>query len=384
MTARERRPADEPNGHRDDEHISAPDRPGHGHEHRNEHGHEHGHEHGLAGAGCGAAVRAWAWISHVTRPHSHDSADKVDSALAASRDGIRTLWVSLVVLGVTVAAQAVVALISGSVALLGDTLHNSADALTAVPLGVAFLVGRRPASRSYTYGYGRAEDLAGIAIVVTILASACLAGWQAIERLVNPATVTHLPAVALAGVVGFVGNEWVAQYRIRVGRRIGSAALVADGLHARTDGFTSLAVVVGAAGIAIGWRWADPAIGLAITIAILLVLKDAATQVYRRLMDAVDPAITDQIESTLHRTCGVLAAPTIQVRWIGHQLHVECAVAVDRRLSLVDAHAIAVHAEHALLHAIPRLTAATIHTDPATGPNDAAGDHHAPLAHNLS
>src|SRR5258706_1803736 len=156
-------------------------------------------------------------LRHLLTPHSHDAADKVDPAMESSVEGIRALWISLLVLGVTAVLQAVVAAWSGSVALLGDTLHNVADALTAVPLGVAFLLGRRAANRRYTYGYGRAEDLAGIAIVLTITASAGFAAYEAIDRLFHPADVTRLPFVAAAGVVGFIGNELVARYRIGVG-----------------------------------------------------------------------------------------------------------------------------------------------------------------------
>jgi len=199
-------------------------------------------------------------VRHVLRPHSHDAADKVDAAMEASAEGIRALWISLAVLGVTALLQAAVVAISGSVALLGDTLHNAADALTAVPLGIAFVVGRRPPSRRYTYGYGRAEDLAGVVIVLFIAASSALAAYEAITRLAHPRPVSNLIAVAVAALIGFAGNEVVAWYRIRVGRKIGSAALVADGLHARTDGFTSLAVLLGVGGVAIGWDWADPAL----------------------------------------------------------------------------------------------------------------------------
>src|SRR5688572_9257307 len=264
------------------------------HEHHEDHHHDHRHE-------------WWDRVMHWLTPHSHDTRDKVDSALEASRDGIRALWISLVVLAATAVAQAVVVWFSGSVALLSDTLHNFADAMTAIPLGIAFLIGRRAATRRYTYGFGRAEDLAGIFIVLTIAASAVYAGYEAVQRLFNPQEVRHLGFVAAAGVIGFIGNEVVARYRISVGKRIGSAALVADGLHARTDGFTSLAVLLGAAGVAIGWQWADPVIGLVITLAILLVLKDAALEVYRRLMDAVDPSIVDKAEETLRATHGVVA-----------------------------------------------------------------------------
>jgi cation diffusion facilitator family transporter len=250
------------------------------------------------------------------------------------------------------------------VALLGDTLHNVADALTAVPLGVAFLLGRRVATRRYTYGFGRAEDLAGIVIVATIAASAAFAGYEAVRRLLQPQDLTHLGYVAAAGLLGFAGNEIVARYRISVGRRIGSAALVADGLHARTDGFTSLAVLLGAGGAALGWRWADPVAGLLITAAIVLVLRSAAREIYRRLMDAVDPVLVDRAEACLRETPGVLDVGSVRLRWIGHRLHAETEITVGAELSLAAAHAIAVDAEHRLGHAVPRLTSALIHPDP--------------------
>ena len=332
---------------------------------------DHDHMHGS---------RSGRWrhrLGHLLGPHSHDAADRVDAAMESSKQGIRALWISLLVLGATAAAQALVVAWSGSVALLGDTLHNLADALTGVPLGVAFLLGRRAANRRYTYGYGRAEDLAGVAIVLTIAGSAAFAGWQAVQRLLDPRDVDHLGYVAAAGLVGFVGNELVARYRIVVGRRIGSAALVADGLHARTDGYTSLAVLLGAGGAALGWQWADPVVGLAITVAILLVLVDAAGQIYRRLMDAVDPDLVDRIEAALRDTPGVAQVGSVRVRWVGHRLHAECDIAVDAALTVAAAHAIAVEAEHRMIHAVPGLVTASVHTDPH-------GDqvsHHADLAH---
>jgi cation diffusion facilitator family transporter len=288
----------------------------------------------------------------------------VDPALEASDRGMRALLLSLSVLGATAAFQAVVAALSGSVALLGDTLHNVADALTALPLGLAFWLGRRPPTRRYTYGFGRAEDLAGVVIVVIIAGSSALAAYEAVSRLVSPAGVRHLWVVAVAAVVGFAGNEIVARYRIRVGRQIGSAALVADGLHARTDGFTSLSVLVGAGGVAIGWRWADPVVGLVITVAILFVLRDAAREVYRRLMDAVDPALVDQVEALLRATPGVVDLGHVRLRWIGHNLRAECQVVVAADLTVVAGHQVAEECEHRLLHDIPRLSAAMVHADP--------------------
>ncbi|MDC0770542.1 cation diffusion facilitator family transporter [Streptomyces sp. HD] len=357
----------------------------HGHEHRHAHGHGHGrgehqHEHPHPRAHSPAGLRHR--VAHLLKPHSHETADKLDSALESSARGMRALWVSLAVLGVTALAQAVVVVVSGSVALLGDTVHNTADALTAVPLGIAFVLGRRAATRRFTYGYGRAEDLAGIVILLTIAASAAFAAWTAVGRLLDPRPVEQIPAVAVAALVGFAGNEWVARYRTRVGRAIGSAALVADGLHARTDGFTSLAVLLSAGGAALGWQLADPIVGLAITAAITLVLRDAAREVFRRVMDAVDPDLVDRAERALRDVAGVRDVGELRLRWIGHRLRAEVAVVVDGEVSVRQAHAIAVDAEHALLHAVPRLTAALVHADPAPVPGEA--DPHLPLAHHTA
>ena len=312
-------------------------------------------------------------LEGLVRPHSHETADRVDAALESSRDGIRALWISLAVLGVTAIAQGLVVLWSGSVALLGDSVHNIADALTAVPLGIAFTLGRRAPTRRYTYGYGRAEDLAGVVVVAVIAASALVTGYEAIHRLANPQPVEHLWAVAAAGVIGFLGNEVVARYRIRTGRRIGSAALVADGLHARTDGFTSLAVVLGAVGVAAGWQLADPVIGLFITVAILAVLQEAAREVYRRLMDAVDPALLGKAEAALAEVPGVLHVGRLRLRWIGHQLHADGDLVLQPELTLGQAHHVTVAAEQHLTRSMPRLTSAVIHPDPAP---QAGREHH--------
>ncbi len=313
--------------------------------------------------------------------HSHDTADRVDPALESSREGLRALWLSLLVLGTTAALQAVVVAFAGSVALLGDTLHNMADALTAVPLAIAFLLGRRAATRAYTYGFGRAEDLAGIVIVLVIAASAGAAAWTAVDRLLDPRPIAHPGWVLAAGVLGFLGNEFVARYRMRVGRRIGSAALVADGLHARTDGFASLAVVAAAAGSWAGLTWADPVVGLVIAVAIGFVLKDAAREIYRRLMDRVDPALVDRAEAALRAVPGVQDVPALRLRWIGHRLHAETTVVVAADLTLTAAHEIAADAEHRLAHDVPHLTSATVHVDPATHPGDAC---HRELSHHRS
>jgi len=284
--------------------------------------------------------------------------------MEASAEGMRVLWLTLGVLAATAVVQAVVTVLSGSVALLGDTLHNAADALTALPLGVAFILGRKAATRRYTYGYGRAEDLAGIAIVAFMAASAVLAAWEAVSRLLHPQHVSALAAVAAAAAIGVAGNELAARLRIRTGRRIGSAALVADGLHARADGLTSLAVLLGAGGVALGWDWADPVAGLLIAAAIIAALRQAAVEVYRRLMDAVDPALVGQAEQVLQATPGVLGTGQVRLRWVGHHIRAECEVVVDPGITAAQAHQVAVTAEHSLLHAMPRLSAVLVHADP--------------------
>jgi cation diffusion facilitator family transporter len=318
---------------------------------------EHGHAHGRG--------RGGGWVRRLGVSHRHDAVESVDAALEGSAEGIRAVKISLAGLGLTAIAQAGLVALTGSVALLADTVHNFSDALTAVPLWAAFVLARRSATRRYTYGYGRAEDLAGIFIVGMIALSAVVAGYESIHRLVDPRPPEHLAALIIAGLAGFAGNELVAAYRIRVGRRIGSAALVADGLHARADGFTSLAVVLGALGVLAGFPLADPLVGLGITVAILVVLKSAWTDVYRRLMDAIDPELLVTAETTLRGTPGVTAIEDLRLRWTGHRIRAETSVVVDPSLTLADAHAIAHEAHHRLSHSLPKLGSATVHVSPA-------------------
>lgn len=328
---------------------------GHARDHADMHGeHPHQHPKGLRG---------------ITRelfvPHSHDAADSVDDALEASAVGIHAVKISLAVLAVTAVLQVLVVAVSGSVALAADTIHNFSDALTAVPLWIAFALGRRAATRRYTYGFGRAEDLAGLFVVAMIALSALVAGYEAVRRLIAPVPIEHLGWVAVAGVIGFLGNETVALYRIRVGRRIGSAALVADGLHARTDGFTSLAVLLGAAGVALGFPLADPLVGLLITVAILAVLRTAARDVLRRLMDAVEPGLVTAAEQALAAEPDVQGVRSLRMRWIGHRLHADVELDVVPSITLADAHRVAHAAEHTLTHVVPKLNTAVVHAYPA-------------------
>jgi divalent metal cation (Fe/Co/Zn/Cd) transporter len=205
------------------------DAPGGPHSYEHDHEHEHGHSHGL-----------------------------VDRSIVRSRAGLKAVALSLVVLGLTAAAQAVIFVLTGSVALLADLIHNVGDALTAIPLGVAF------ALRSE-----RAEGYAGLAVVLAIFISACVAAYEAVVRIVNPEAPEHLVALALAGAIGFLGNLVAAFIRTRAGRRLDSPALVADGNHARADAYVSLGVILSAVVVALGFDVADPLIALAITAVIL-------------------------------------------------------------------------------------------------------------------
>ncbi|MEJ7652155.1 MAG: cation diffusion facilitator family transporter [Chloroflexia bacterium] len=250
----------------------------------------------------------------------------------------------------TASFQVIVVVFTGSVALLADTIHNFSDALTALPLWLAFVLGRRPPSRRYTYGYGRAEDVAGVIIVVMILLSALVAAYESYQRIVNPAPLRYVWAVIGASLIGFAGNEAVALFRMRIGREIGSAALVADRRHAQVDGLTSLAVLIGALGVAAGYPLADPIIGLVITVAILFVVRDTARLMWGRLMDSVDPEIVDGIERTAAMTPGAEEVHGVRVRWLGHNLQAELHLTVDGALSTYESHEIVEQVRHALFH----------------------------------
>jgi cation diffusion facilitator family transporter len=299
-----------------------------------------------------------------THDHPHEHFGALDATLLATRLGVRATWISLVALAGTALLQLAIVAVSGSVALLADTIHNFTDALTAIPLLIAFRLGRRLPSRRYPYGLHRAEDLAGVAIVLTILASAVLAGAEAVDRLLHPREPEELGLVLLAGIIGFVGNETVALYRIRVGRRIGSAALVADGLHARTDGFTSLGVVVSALATIVGIERADPLVALAITGVIAWTLVRAARAVIHRILDGSDEDTIALIEAAASSIDGVEHVTETKARWTGHRLRAELSIDVDPGISVEEGHDIAERVRSALLTGVPRLTDAAVHVDP--------------------
>ncbi|MBT2515252.1 cation diffusion facilitator family transporter [Arthrobacter sp. ISL-30] len=319
------------------------------HDHDGDHDH-HDHDHGSYQHASGLR----GWLMELFVPHTHDAADSIDDAMEASTEGIRALKISLFILMGTTVLQCLVVMVSGSVALLADTIHNFSDALTAVPLWIAFILGRRAATRRYTYGFGRAEDLAGLFIVAVVALSAVVAGWQSVDRLIHPQALQNLGWVMAAGVIGFAGNEAVAIYRIKVGRRIGSAAMVADGVHARMDGFTSLAVVLGAGGVMLGFPLADPIVGLLISVAIFVLLWGTIRSIGRRLMDGIEPELLTQAHKALEKTPGVLAVSRLQLRWVGHRLQ-GAATLVVSDVGLSAAEQILQDAEHRLQEALPKL-----------------------------
>jgi len=361
-------------GHHDEqeqeqEHLHDHDEHGHDHphlhehhepEHHHDHGHDHDHDHGHSHSDNPVL----AWIQHLFIPHSHGHQQAaLDPNLATDR-GMWALKVSLAGLLVTAVFQVVIVIISGSVALLADTIHNFSDALTAIPLGLAFWLSRRARNNRYTYGYGRAEDIAGVIIVLMIAFSAFEAIRQSVLRLIEPQPITNLGWVAAAAVIGFIGNEMVAVFRIKVGKEIGSAALIADGYHARADGFTSLAVLAGAIGVWLGFPLLDPIIGLGIGIAILGIVWKTAQDMWHRMMDAVDPGIYEEFKHIASHVNGVQDVHGAAIRWVGHRLWGEMHVTVDCNLTVLQGHIITEEVRHDLFHEFPALIEVVVHADP--------------------
>ena len=350
----------------------------HGHDH-GDHGHDHGdhgHDHGDHDHHHEQPKNIFEWVLaalHLGKfDHDHDNAMAGTIAMTSER-GIWAIKISFIGLMITAVMQVVIVYYSSSVALLADTIHNFGDAATAIPLWIAFTLSRRARNRQFTFGYNRAEDLAGLAVIGLILFSAIVAGYEAVDRFINPREVLYVGWVAAAAIIGFIGNEAVAIFRIRVGREIGSAALIADGLHARIDGLTSLAVLAGAIGVWLGFPLADPIIGLVITLAILRITWNATKAMVLRMMDAVEPELVDIVEQTTLAIQGVEGVHGIRLRWVGHQLHAMVDIEVDSEATVGESHKIVEAVRHALFHALVRLAVATVHVDPQ-GTNQE--DHH--------
>lgn len=328
------------------------DEAAHGHDHPHEekphdraHQEEtHGHDHGSGEHG-----------------HTHGV---IDPSIAATDRGLWAVKWSFVGLAITTLIQVFIFYYSGSIALLADAIHNVGDACTAIPLGIAFILARRKPSKRFTYGFGRVEDLAGLVVVLTILASAIWAGYESIDRFFHPKPVAYLWAVVVGGIIGFVGNEAVAVFRIKVGKEMGSAALIADGYHARTDGIASLAVIVSAIGVYLGFPLTDPIVGIIMTVLILRIVWESAGAVLTRILDGVDPDVPDKIKAQARKTKGVEDVSEVRVRWSGHQMNAELNIAVAQNLSVEQGHDIATNVRHELLHNLQFLSNVTIHTDP--------------------
>lgn len=306
---------------------------------------------------------------HDRHDHTHGA---IDPSIITTQRGIWAVKWSFLGLLATTLFQIVIVYLSGSVALLADTIHNFGDAVTAIPLWVAFTLARLQPTKRFTYGYGRVEDLAGVVVVLIILFSAIVAAYTSIDRFFHPQEVGYLWAVVAASVVGFLGNEAVALFRIKVGHEIGSAALIADGYHARVDGLTSLAVLFGAMGIWLGYPLADPMVGLVITIVILRIVWESAKAVFIRLLDGVDPEVIEEIRHAINHAEGVREVAEVRLRWLGHRLHAEVNVAVDPDLHIGKGHDIAMEVRHQLLHHLRYLSNVTVHVDPA----HASGEEH--------
>jgi len=365
---------DHPHPHDADGHDHPHPHEGHDHPH-GDHGHDHEHGHGL-----------WARIKHTLIPHAHDSVDAIQTAEESAKDGIRTAWIGLAGMMGTAAAQMVIVAISGSIALLADTIHNLGHAATTIPLIIAFRLGRKAATKRYPYGYRRAEDLAGLFISLVIVASIVLIVWESIDALINPRPLTNLWWVFAAGIVGFLGNEAVAVYRIRTGKRIGSAALIAEGQHARADGYTSIAVIAGVVGVWVGFDRADAIVGLLIAVAITGILVNSLVIIVRRLMDGVEPAIIDTMHETIAQVPGVTSVGQVRARWVGHRMEGDAEIGVDSTSDTLGAHQVAEEVQHALMHAVANLDRVTVHVNPTVDgqvPDDLhelSGHHASPEA----
>jgi cation diffusion facilitator family transporter len=320
--------------------------------------------------------------SHSDHPHDHDEDHRhphdrggahghghthgtIDPSITTSERGIFAIKWSFIGLMITAIIQVVVAGLSHSVGLLADTIHNFGDAATAVPLWIAFALARWRPSKRFTYGYGLVEDLAGVAIVAIILFSAIVAGYETVQRFLHPQPVGYLWAVIAASIVGFIGNEAVAIFRIKVGKEIESAALVADGYHARIDGWTSLAVLFGAVGVWFGYPLADPIVGGLITIGIAQIVWQSSKPVFTRMLDGVDPEVIEELRRAASHVSGVEKVTDVRARWLGHRLRAELNIAVAPHLEVTQGHAIAKEVRHELMHHVGYLSDAMIYVDPS-------------------
>ena len=304
----------------------------------------------------------------------------VNADLYGNKAGLRAVQISTAGMLLVALIQFGIAAIGGSAGLFADALHNLGDVLTTVALWIAFIVSSRAANQRYTYGYHRGEDLAGIFIVLVIIASAVASAVESIQKLASGVAPTHLVLSMAAALVGVAGNELLAQYKISVGKRINSVPLIADGQHSRIDGLTSLAAFIGLVFAAFGLPIADPIAGIVITIVIVTVVYSTTRSVLQRLLDAVDARIVPRIIASSSSVSGVEKVCEVRARWVGHTLHIAMNIEVDPELTLVKAHAIAEEVRHRLFHDIEGASDVIIHTDPVCNDGE---DYHEMMAHHV-
>ena len=322
------------------------------------HPHDHSHDHHHSSNPLVKLAMAL-HLPGFTHDHSHHDLAG-ERAFLDNRLAVRTVWIALVALGLTTALQVVIYVASGSVALLADTVHNLGDALNSIPLLFAFYIARRASNKRFTYGYGRLEDIAGVFIVISIGFSAAYILYESIQRLLNPQPLENLEWIALASVVGFLGNELVAIMQIRVGRRIGSDAMIADGQHARIDGLTSLAVLIAVFGTLIGLPILDPIVGVVIGLAIVGITWSAIKAIWYRMMDAVDPHLVEHVEAHARAVEGVVEISTLRLRWVGHRMYGVMTVRVPAGTTLAAGQEIVSAIQHEARRIIPQLEELTI------------------------
>lgn len=303
-----------------------------------------------------------------TRVHGHSHLPG-NTMAASTQEGLRVVAIATAGMLLVAGVEFAIFSISQSAGLLSDALHNLGDVLTTAALWVAFLIARRPPTKRFTYGFSRAEDLAGAFIALVITVSAGAAAFESYRRLVTHAMPTQIGLGIAAALFGFVGNEVLAEYKIRAGRRLHSAPLVADGQHSRADGLTSLAAAVGLALTFLGWHEADPIAGLLISVAILYILIDVGREVLHRLLDAVDPAIVDEVREHALSVSGVREVEDIRARWAGRQLYVALNLGADATMTLAEAHAIAERVRQEVLAHVAGAAMVDIHVDPVGLPD---------------
>ena len=272
---------------------------------------------------------------------------------ANRRRAMRAILVSSLGLLATSAFELLITVLSGSVALLSDALHNLGDVFTTIGVYFGFRASRKPPTGRYTYGYGRAEDLAGIVILLAIWTSAGLAGWQSYDKLVSGRGTTHLTLGMLAAAIGIVGNQLVARYKLRVGREIKSAPLIVDARHSWLDAIASAGALVGLIGVAAGFRIADPIAGFAITLLIIHIGIDATKDVWSRLMDENDEEVAEAVRTVAQEVPGVVEVRNVRARWLGREVEARVLVRLPAAMTFGQAHDVAHRVQEAVRARVP-------------------------------